>query len=334
MKKRLSQIFVMAMLAVLLYTLFPVSVAAFSSPIAITEYFPNPAGSDIQDFMEIVNISNETIDLYDYMIWGRQEETPDKFSFDKIVRHNYMAEERGKYLLEPGQFAILFVVTNVHYSKGYAEMDANGKLVYDVDGMIELIKSLYGQKSINLSNAIIVIMDRTTKDGTPTLNDDGLGYANSKHARYFICKRDERPEKALCWIDIPESALEDICYNFVLPDDNSTQMKQFSVTYTPTYGYLVAGQTIPGVESPTVEETTTQAPETTAPADTTSATTTATTTKATTTAATTTAKDTTTNPAAGGESNGPQLIIWIAVAVVVVAAAVVIILKFTKKKNA
>lgn len=236
---------------------FTIKAATFDSPIAITEYFPNPKGQDIIDFMEIVNISDQTIDLYDYMLWGGTANSAEDFKIEDVFRHNYFTDARGQYTLAPGQFAILFVVTSEHYKNHkYAKPDGSGNVTYYLDDMLALIESKYGKDAKNLSNAIIVLMDRTLKNDEGTLNADGLGYANSKHARYFIARRDERPENALCWIDIPEAAIEDICYNFVLPDDGTTQMKQFSVTDTPTYGFLLQGQVIPMASVDTTATTT------------------------------------------------------------------------------
>lgn len=216
-----------------------------TSPLVITEIFPNPAGSDIHDFMEILNISSETIDLYDYMMWGRQEASVDKFDLSKVFRHNYLAQNPGEYLLSPGQFAIIIPVTTVHYTNGYAAPDGQGGATYDLDGIINKIRTDFGEDAIDLSNAIVVLVDRTLKDAAGTLNSNGTGLANSSYSRYWLTNRGETVYDALCWADVPVATTENIDYNYIMPLEDVKQMAQLSVGYTPTYGFLAPGQSFP-----------------------------------------------------------------------------------------
>lgn len=229
--------------------------ADFYSPLVITEIFPNPTGTDIVDFMEIMNISTSTVDLYDYAT-RTLANASGTFDLSKVVRYNYLAEERGQYLLEPGQIAIIFIITGEHYTSGYAAPDGAGGATYDLEGMLNKIVSDFGEDALDLSNAIPVIVDRTLKDEAGTSNADGHGYANSSWYRYWLTKRDETAYNALCWVDVPVANQNNIDYNFTMPTDGMGQMTPLPTGNTPSFGYLVEGQNFevqnktPALDSP------------------------------------------------------------------------------------
>lgn len=127
--------------------------------LVISEILANPEGTQAYEYAEITNLSEDSIDLYDYKIMR----TPMSIGNDLGYSHCYMADAPGQYVLAPKESALLiFLSGNNHY---YSPLDGrgktsviayeNGEYIYDLELYNEMFERYTGVRSITESTKLI-----------------------------------------------------------------------------------------------------------------------------------------------------------------------------------
>lgn len=109
----------------------------------ISEVYCRPRGLAVTQFIELTNISSETVDLYDYKLMMHHGYVHSK---KNTVKENYFVDEgeRGKRMLAPGESAVIrFLTPAVHKTE-------DGKYT-DAEGFCHIMNSEYGFESLCLS---------------------------------------------------------------------------------------------------------------------------------------------------------------------------------------
>ena len=90
-----------------------------AGPLIITEIFNNPGGTDFCEFMEIMNISDTAIDLYDYKFWYRSGSKLSDIGLPEITsKSNVLATGYGENVLDPGEIAVVWFVHDSFCAEG------------------------------------------------------------------------------------------------------------------------------------------------------------------------------------------------------------------------
>ena len=83
----------------------PVIEVSKMPPLIITEIFSRPKGAGITAFVELTNLSDEDIDLYDYKLMARIGKIIDH---SLPIKENYFTNKRGEYIVHVGKSAAVF----------------------------------------------------------------------------------------------------------------------------------------------------------------------------------------------------------------------------------
>ena len=92
-------------------------------PLAVTELYLRPKGTGITQFIEVVNPSGESVDLYDYKLVAYKGVTP---SPEDYICGLNLADTAGKEIVKPGEVVVLWPLLPVHHDKqdlGYLSVD-------------------------------------------------------------------------------------------------------------------------------------------------------------------------------------------------------------------
>ena len=81
-------------------------------PLAITELYLRPKGAGITQFIEVVNPSGESVDLYDYKLMAYKGATP---SPEDYICGLNLADTAGKEIVKPGEVVALWPLLPVHH---------------------------------------------------------------------------------------------------------------------------------------------------------------------------------------------------------------------------
>ncbi len=165
-----------------------------SPELIITEVAKDTPGTDFLECVEIVNISDHAVDLSNYKLFsmqGENYETVKNTSYDDIVNNMHLSFDAGKYILQPGQTAVIWIVFKDHYTSsnlGLVSANADKTVKYDTDKFRSVYKSQTGNEIP--AGTLIVPLDRTTAsyyiDGQKTNLSKSFNLGNSNSVRLIL----------------------------------------------------------------------------------------------------------------------------------------------------
>lgn len=81
-------------------------------PLVITEILNNPDSTDYYEYMELMNIGAEAIDLYDYKFWYRSGSKLSEVPTPDVAtsKWNVFAGAPGQNILQPGEIALVWFI--------------------------------------------------------------------------------------------------------------------------------------------------------------------------------------------------------------------------------
>ncbi len=242
---------IIVFLAILMTLYFIPTVSANDAAmpgLIITETLRNPSGKDVYEGFEIMNASRSAIDLYDYMIYYAKNNNisaNENIKPEDVTKYCYLAYEKGKVMLDPGEIAMVWVV----YSDTYKSLDetygnfvkdlGNGAVEYNFDAYRNYMKTDSG-KTLDPSIKVLVA-DKTDGKYYETGKTVAWGFnmENSDAVRLWVCPRGGTTADATCIVDTTNgNAGEAVSYE---PSASGIVMLQTdSIEYTP--GVLDAKQ--------------------------------------------------------------------------------------------
>jgi hypothetical protein len=290
--KKLTAILIATLLLAAMFA-FPTSAAGnYNIPcdIVISSCFSNPntvpyegpaSTKDMCEYMEIVNISNHDVDLYNYTFYYVNKGTPDAVieaaSQGVFSKSNVFASAPGENVLKPGETALIWFIGNDNYtyidSCRLHTINADGTATHDMEKYWNLIcdfsRDMCWQNPPEKINGLLLAWDISDTYGLGSSEHFNLANPSATKAiGYFVCARDTTVDTYLTGVVIPNTALSaDVEYCFDLNDSKVLSCTS-DILYDITPGYLHPSQTnladLLGVTfETTAEETTTAAPETT-----------------------------------------------------------------------
>ena len=120
MKKICIAVMAIMILAATVLTIVPAGAEAtekVAGPLVITEIFNNPAtyegnSRDYVEYMEIMNIGDTAIDLYEYKFWYTSASTLDACPYPtETNKWNVFATKAGENVLQPGEIVVIWFIT-------------------------------------------------------------------------------------------------------------------------------------------------------------------------------------------------------------------------------
>ena len=297
--------------AIMLASLFALPTAAEGATyvvpcdIVITGMFSNPntvpydiaTTKDFVEYMEILNVSDHDVDLYDYTFYYVNKKDPqaviDAANAGSFSKGNSFADAPGQNVIKPGQFAIIWFVSQEVYD--YQENHKivtveNGTPNYNPDRYWEVLSSFAfdfcGWTIPETVNGILIPWDISTSYGRGSSQNFNLANPKAdKACGYFICHRDMPVETYLTGSIVPNVSISaDIEYSYDLSDGKVlTLVNDLVYDITPSMlhpsqknlaaelGIAVeepGADTTPAETTPTETEPVETAPEETTPAET------------------------------------------------------------------
>ena len=194
-----------------------------------TRRTPMVAGSGTSDTLEgftVMNVSDKPVDLSHILVWyttGKSEEAIDAIDPSAITYVMRLAEENGKYVLQPGEKAFIWNVYGTVYRAkadtaegqvSLVEQGEDGFPVYRTDlfrkALSYLVFNTADEYTVNMieDNTVIVPLDRTTRDA---FGADGeyrnlaksFNLVNSAYIRlYLTYDTANGAEEAFCIADL------------------------------------------------------------------------------------------------------------------------------------
>lgn len=206
MKKLVSILF-----ALLLCSALMLAVAAKDdAPLIILDATRRTPYADALEGFTVQNVSGETLDLADYYVWYKSVTSPDALDTidaSKVTAKQPMAEEYGKYVLQPGQKAYIWVISSATYKNDATTADgevflieqgADGAPVYRTDLFRKAVEYLAATGTYRATpipeDTLIVPLDRTTgaafgPDGTYKNKSNSFNLVNSAYIRLYLSEK-------------------------------------------------------------------------------------------------------------------------------------------------
>ena len=291
--KKLTAILIAALLLAALFV-FPASAAGnYNIPcdIVISACFSNPntvpyegpaSTKDMCEYMEVLNISNHDVDLYDYTFYyvnkGTVDAVVEAASQGVFSKANVFASAPGENVLKPGETAVIWFIGNDNYtyldSNRLSTVNADGTVTHNTEKywtlLCDFARDMCWQNPPEKINGKLIVWDVSDNYGMGSSEHFNLANPSATKAiGYFVCARDTTVDTYLTGVVIPNTALSaDVEYCFDLSDSKILTCTN-DILYDITPGYLHPSQTniadLLGIVFETsAEETTTAAPETTA----------------------------------------------------------------------
>ena len=259
--------------------------------------YDGPASTkDFVEYMELVNVSDHDVDLYDYTFYYVNKPTEEELlaaaAEGKFSKRNNFATAPGQYVLKPGQFALIWFISQECYDyidSHCAITIVDNKPVYNVEKYWSIISSFAFDfcghdvpATVADINGFIITHDISTAYGIGSTEFFNIANPNaSKSIGIFACERDMPVETYLTASIIPPTTLSadvEYCYdlsdgkvlklvNDLLYDITPTKLHPTQVNIAAEIGVTfetTAEETTtpaPVVTTPEPEETTTPAPE-------------------------------------------------------------------------
>ena len=301
--KKLTALFLATLLIAALFV-FPTSAAGnYTIPcdIIISACFSNPntvpyegpaSTKDMCEYMEILNISNHDVDLYDYTFYYVNKGTPEAVleaaSQGVFSKSNVFASAPGENVLKPGETAVIWFIGNDNYtyldSCKLHTINADNTVTHHTEKywtlLCDFARDMCWQNPPETLNGKLIVWDISDNYGLGSKDHFNLANpSSSKAIGYFVCARDTAVDTYQTAVIIPNTGLSaDVEFCFDLNDGKVLTCTN-DVLYDITPGFLHPSQTniadLLGITFETTTEpvTTTEAPvETTAaPVDTTEA---------------------------------------------------------------
>ena len=290
--KKLTAILIATLLLAALFA-FPTSAAGnYNIPcdIVISACFSNPntvpyegpaSTKDMCEYMEILNISNHDVDLYDYTFYYVNKGTPEAVleaaSQGVFSKSNVFASAPGENVLKPGETAVIWFIGNDNYtyldSCKLHTINADNTVTHHTEKywtlLCDFARDMCWQNPPETLNGKLIVWDISDNYGLGSKDHFNLANpSSSKAIGYFVCARDTAVDTYLTGVVIPNTGLSaDVEFCFDLSDGKILNCSN-DVLYDITPGYLHPSQTnladLLGIVFETsAEETTTAAPETT-----------------------------------------------------------------------
>ncbi len=165
-----------------------------SPELIITEVAKDTPGTDVLECVEIVNVSDHAVDLSNYKLFSFQSTsyaTVKSTAYDDIVNNIHLSFDAGKYILEPGGTALIWIVFGDLYTKtnlGLLSANADKTVKYNIDKFRSVYKSQTGREIP--ASTVIVPLDRTTAsyyiDGNTTSLGKSFNLGNSNSIRLIL----------------------------------------------------------------------------------------------------------------------------------------------------
>lgn len=198
------------LITALLFSSVPVAVNAApveEAPLIFADSTRRTPFSDCLEGFTVINVSASTLDLADYKVWYGRAANQTVLNSLKPAAVKFempLAEEKGKYLLAPGERAYVWFVysttytTEVDVPDGKAmlvEKGADGKPLYRVDVFRKCIEQLSAEGSYNVSrvaeSTLVVPLDVTTgtvfgANGSYKNKADHVNLQNSYFIRLYL----------------------------------------------------------------------------------------------------------------------------------------------------
>lgn len=241
----MKKITVILIAVMMLVALFAIPTAAEDATyvvpcdIVITGMFSNPntvpydiaTTKDFVEYLEILNVSDHDVDLYDYTFYYVNKSDPqaviDAASAGTYSKTNVFADEPGQNVIKPGEFAIIWFVSQEVYD--YQENHKivtveNGVPNYNPDKYWEVVSSFAfdfcGWTAPEKVNGILIPWDISTSYGRGSSKNFNLANPKAdKACGYFICDRDMPVETFLTGSIVPNTSISsDIEYSYDLCD--------------------------------------------------------------------------------------------------------------------
>jgi hypothetical protein len=201
--------------------------------LVISEVYANTPGKDANEYLELVNISNVPVDLYNYKLMNAAGQAVDKPTERQVM----LADKQGQYVLAPGECAIVWFI--------HADTVAAGKT--SLEDFISKTKKEEGARAEGLEKRMIIPLDVTTP--TDHSNDRlKFNVANTDQRQILICPRNGIWSDAICSLtynDDPEinDATTGLASIWKL-DESGKKMVRLNNATEATPGYLSEGQTV------------------------------------------------------------------------------------------
>ncbi len=171
--------------------------------IVITEISRDtPGGPDVTEGFEIMNASDQTIDLYNYKVWRYHdpnniweniESVTASSAVSAYLKGAPLSDTPGQYLLEPGEIAFCWTIFSHTYDNGYASVDPQGNRVYDYVAFRERV--LADQGDAFDPNCRIIPFDVLQ-------NGSRFNLTNSNSFRLYVTSRDDTIDAAIAIADV------------------------------------------------------------------------------------------------------------------------------------
>ncbi|MBQ9080396.1 MAG: hypothetical protein IJY27_04915 [Clostridia bacterium] len=289
--KKLTAILIAALMLTAMFAL-PTSAADYTIPcdIVISACFSNPAtvpyegpatGKDLCEYVEILNISDHDVDLYDYVFYYVNKATPaavvEAAEAGTYSKSNVFATAPGENVLKPGEYALIWFISDESYelidSHRMVTFDSNNKPIYNLEKYWNLIadfsRDMCWQTPPETVNGKIIPWDISTTYGIGASEHFNMANPSaSKSVGYFICLRDTTVDAYLTASIVPNTTLSaDVEFCFDLNDGKVLTCTN-DIPYDITPSFLHSSQTnlanLLGVTFETsAEDTTTATPDTT-----------------------------------------------------------------------
>ena len=152
-----------------------------SSPeLLITAITQNSPGNDVIEGFQIINVSSSAVDLADYKVFSETQSTKaalDAIKTEAMQKNMQLSNVKGKYVLEPGQTAFIWLIFADVYTSGMGLVTkgTNGAPSYNID----VFRSVYKEQTKNSipESTLIVPLDKTT--GSYFRNNQNTSLVNS-----------------------------------------------------------------------------------------------------------------------------------------------------------
>ena len=211
--------------AFLCTTMIVAAYATEGAPLVFVDATRRTPNSDFMEGFTLKNISDEAIDLSDYKVWyGRTTSQEALNNLDPNTVTKFVmpiTDEVGKYVIDPGEMAYIWLVTSSVYkleidtADGKAllvEQGTDGKPVYRIDNFrkaIEYISESGTYRATPIAEDMLVVpLDLTTgtafgPDGTYANKPQHVNLQNSYYIRLYLTEYNARgAEEAFCYADL------------------------------------------------------------------------------------------------------------------------------------